>query len=52
MNNNYDMVIIGGGIIGASTAMQYLERNPRHTALLLEKESGPEYESSSSSDSD
>jgi L-2-hydroxyglutarate oxidase len=41
MNNNYDMVIIGGGIVGASTAMQYLERNPGHTALLLEKEAGP-----------
>ncbi len=41
MNNNYDMVIIGGGIVGASTAMQYLNRNPRHTVLLLEKECGP-----------
>ncbi|WP_297196606.1 L-2-hydroxyglutarate oxidase [uncultured Pluralibacter sp.] len=37
----YDFVIIGGGIIGMSTAMQLIERYPDASMVLLEKESGP-----------
>lgn len=36
----YDFTIIGGGIIGASTAMQLIEAYPDSKILLLEKESG------------
>ncbi len=35
----YDYVVIGGGIIGASTAWQLLGRQPQARILLLEKES-------------
>jgi len=34
----YDFVVIGGGIVGLSTAWQLQQRNPRHKILLLEKE--------------
>ena len=37
----YDFVIIGGGIIGMSTAMQLIEVYPDARIALLEKESGP-----------
>jgi L-2-hydroxyglutarate oxidase len=36
----YDFVIVGGGIIGLSTAWQLQQRNPDSSILLLEKESG------------
>jgi len=35
----YDYIIIGGGIIGFSTAWQLQLRKPRKKILLLEKES-------------
>jgi len=35
----YDYVIIGGGIVGASTAWQLKQRRPDSTILLLDKES-------------
>lgn len=35
----YDYVIIGGGIVGVSTAWQLKQRRPDSTILLLEKES-------------
>ena len=35
----YDFVVIGGGIVGASTAWQLKQREPEHSILLLEKES-------------
>ena len=35
---NYDYVIIGGGIVGISTAWQLQTRNPECRILLLEKE--------------
>ena len=37
----YDFVIIGGGIIGMSTAMQLIEIYPDARITLLEKEAGP-----------
>ncbi|UGB03321.1 L-2-hydroxyglutarate oxidase [Leclercia sp. G3L] len=37
----YDFVIIGGGIIGMSTAMQLIELYPDARIALLEKEAGP-----------
>ncbi|SIP89851.1 L-2-hydroxyglutarate oxidase [Marinobacterium stanieri] len=37
----YDFIIIGGGIVGMSTAMQLLERYPDKRLLVVEKESGP-----------
>lgn len=37
----YDFVIIGGGIIGMSTAMQLREVYPDARVMLLEKESAP-----------
>lgn len=35
----YDFIIIGGGIVGLSTAWQLQQRQPHHKVLLLEKES-------------
>lgn len=37
----YDFIIIGGGILGMSTAMQLLRAYPDCRMLLLEKESAP-----------
>lgn len=37
----YDFVIIGGGIVGMSTAMQLADRYPKTRILLVEKEKGP-----------
>ncbi|WP_417579359.1 L-2-hydroxyglutarate oxidase [Nitrincola sp.] len=37
----YDFIIIGGGILGMSTAMQLQQSYPDKRILLLEKESGP-----------
>jgi L-2-hydroxyglutarate oxidase len=34
----YDTIIIGGGIVGLSTALQLQQRYPDHRILLLEKE--------------
>jgi L-2-hydroxyglutarate oxidase len=34
----YDYIIIGGGIVGLSTALQLQQRYPDHKILLLEKE--------------
>ena len=35
---NYDYIIIGGGIVGISTAWQLQTRDPQYKVLLLEKE--------------
>jgi len=37
----YDFIIIGGGILGMSTAMQLIEAYPERRILLVEKENGP-----------
>lgn len=37
----FDFIIIGGGIVGMSTAWQLKKAYPDHRILLLEKESGP-----------
>ncbi len=37
----FDFIIIGGGIVGMSTAWQLKKAYPDHKMLLLEKESGP-----------
>ena len=35
----YDMIIVGGGIVGLATAWKILERNPRIRLAVVEKES-------------
>lgn len=37
----YDFIIVGGGILGLSTAMQLKQTYPDHSMLLVDKESGP-----------
>ena len=37
----YDFIILGGGIVGMSTAMQLLQRFPDKKLLVVEKENGP-----------
>ncbi|MCH6546368.1 MAG: FAD-dependent oxidoreductase, partial [Deltaproteobacteria bacterium] len=34
----YDLAVIGGGIIGLSTAMQFAEKSPETKIVVLEKE--------------
>ncbi len=38
---DYDFIVIGGGIVGLSTAWQLKERQPGSRILLVEKEAGP-----------
>lgn len=40
MSETFDVVVIGGGVIGASVAHHLLERAPRLRVLLLEREPG------------
>lgn len=40
MNKVYDYIVIGGGIVGVSTAWQLQLRHPDKSILLIEKESG------------
>ena len=39
MLNTYDIVLIGGGIVGVSTAWKLKQRYPDAAILLIEKES-------------
>lgn len=36
----YDFIVVGGGIVGVSTAWQLQQRYPEKSVLLIEKESG------------
>lgn len=38
-NNKVDCIIVGSGIIGLSTAYEYIKSFPKHKLLVLEKES-------------
>lgn len=40
MNAMYDYIIVGGGIVGVSTAWQLQQAYPNKSILLIEKESG------------
>jgi L-2-hydroxyglutarate oxidase len=40
VETNYDIIIIGGGIVGAATMYKLQESNPKLSILLLEKEKG------------
>jgi L-2-hydroxyglutarate oxidase len=37
---NFDVVIVGGGIVGLATALKILEQRPQISIAILEKESG------------
>ncbi|GAB3016147.1 L-2-hydroxyglutarate oxidase [Bowmanella dokdonensis] len=41
MAANYDLIVIGAGILGAATAWQYLQHYPGQRVLVLEKEPAP-----------
>lgn len=41
LKNNYDVLVVGGGIIGFATARQFLKRNKNLKVALVEKESRP-----------
>ena len=38
MENSFDCVVIGGGIVGLSTAWQLLKEKPQLRIVVLEKE--------------
>ena len=38
MNKNFDIIIVGGGLVGLSTAFKIQEKLPAKRILLLEKE--------------
>ena len=40
VDNGYDVVIVGGGIVGAATLYQLQQRYPDRSMLLIEKETG------------
>ncbi|MFY7707275.1 MAG: L-2-hydroxyglutarate oxidase [Flavobacteriales bacterium] len=40
MNQHFDIIIVGGGIVGAATMYKLQESNPKLSILLLEKEKG------------
>ncbi len=40
MNKNFDVVVVGAGIVGLATAYKILEKEPSLKLLLLEKEPG------------
>jgi (S)-2-hydroxyglutarate dehydrogenase len=40
MKKTYDIIVAGAGIVGLSSALKLLEKNPKLKLLLLDKESG------------
>ena len=40
MERNYDVIIVGAGIVGLSTCYKLLEKNPGLKVLIIEKEEG------------
>lgn len=40
VNQHFDIIIVGGGIVGAATMYKLQESNPKLSILLLEKEKG------------
>ncbi len=38
MENNFDLGVVGGGIVGLATAYKYQLKYPRHTIAIFEKE--------------
>lgn len=38
MDNNFDIIIVGGGIVGLATALKLTTRHPNKKVLVLEKE--------------
>jgi L-2-hydroxyglutarate oxidase len=40
MNKNFDVVVVGAGIVGLATTYKILEKEPSLKLLLIEKESG------------
>lgn len=41
LKNSYDILVVGGGIVGFATARALLKRNKRLQVALVEKENGP-----------
>ena len=37
MSNIYDLVIIGGGLMGCATAYYYQKLNPNHKVIIIER---------------
>lgn len=38
LKHDYDLIIVGGGIVGLATGYQFLKKNPGQKLLILEKE--------------
>ena len=41
MNQKFDLIVVGGGIVGAATAYKFKQAHPTAKVLILEKESNP-----------
>lgn len=41
MSQDYDLIIVGAGIVGAATAYHYSKKYPHRRVAVLERESGP-----------
>ena len=40
MNSRYNLIVIGGGIVGLATALEITKRFPHFKLLIVEKEAG------------